>query len=76
MGDGGTTVSDTPMLMPYGGEMRDEPSYAELLLMYWIFGTAVSMERKEHSRNLLDDLTSLKARRLGRREGIKRHRGC
>jgi hypothetical protein len=34
------------MLTPYGGEMRDEPSYAELLLMYWIFGTAVSMERR------------------------------
>ena len=64
------------MLTPYGEEMRDEPSYAELLLMYWIFGTAISMERKEHSRNLLDDLASLKARRLGRREGIKRHRGC
>jgi hypothetical protein len=30
------------------------------------------MEKEEHSRNLLDDLTSLKARRLGRREDIKR----
>jgi hypothetical protein len=56
--------------------MRDKPSYAELLLMYWIFGTAVSMERKEHSQILLDDLAFLKARRLGRREGIKRHRVC
>ena len=64
------------MLTPYGGEMRDEPSYAELLLMYLIFVTVVSMERKEHSRNLLDDLASLKARRLGRWEGIKWHRGC
>jgi hypothetical protein len=64
------------MLTPYGGEMRDEPSYTELLLMYWSFGTVVSMERKEHSRNLLDNLASLKARRLGRREGIEQHRGC
>ncbi len=56
--------------------MRDAPSYTEMLLMYWIFVTALSMERKEHSRNLLDDLASLKARRLGRREGIIWHRVC
>ena len=31
------------------------------------------MEREEHSRNLLDDLASLKARRLGRREGVRRY---
>jgi hypothetical protein len=32
---------------------------------------SLNMEKEEHSRNLLDDLTSLKARRLGRREDIK-----
>jgi hypothetical protein len=30
------------------------------------------LEKEEHSRNLLDDLVSRKARRLGRREDIKR----
>jgi hypothetical protein len=29
------------------------------------------MEDEEYSRNLLDDLTSLNAKRLGRREDIK-----
>jgi hypothetical protein len=29
------------------------------------------MEKEEHSQNHLDDLASLKARRLGRREDIK-----
>ncbi len=29
------------------------------------------MEKEEHLRNLLDNLMSLKARRLGRREDIK-----
>ncbi len=60
------------MLMPYSAEMRDTPIDV-LLLMHQIFLTllSLSMEKEEHLRNLLDDLTSLKARRLGRREDIK-----
>ena len=42
--------------------------------MHWNIDTVISVEREEHLRNLLGDLVSLKARRLGRREGIKWYR--
>jgi hypothetical protein len=59
-------------LTPYGAETRDKSSDA-LLLMHWIFDTTIAEYGKGRTfaGSHLDNRTSLKARRTGRREDIK-----
>jgi hypothetical protein len=61
------------MLMPFGVEMRDKLSYD---MHCWgctgfLTLSLLNMEKEEHLWDHLDDLASLKARRIGRREDIK-----
>ena len=73
-GWGDTSLGHTNAHSLWCGKRGTNQVNAELLLMHWIFDTALSVEREEHPRNLLGHLASLKTKRLRRREGIKRYR--